>query len=198
VFWVWPEYVSLNTGEYTQCGAHPDGGPNYSVNSLDSLDTPLTVTAALGAAAEAAFKTAFQKGEREFRVGLSDQCEASPFDLSSWHIERKNGQWKALGWSTSRRACGFGFDFEANLDLSPITGRRDPYVSPSGSWVLAETPSKLMILPSAKSSKPTVTLPLAEHEQVIMIEWATGRNVARWDDEARRVRAAGRVEPVVR
>jgi hypothetical protein len=35
-------------------------------------------------------------------------------------------------------------------------------------------------------------------EQVIMVEWATGRNVARSNDEVRRVRAAGPVQPLVR
>jgi hypothetical protein len=198
VYWVWPEYVSLNTSERVECGVHPDVGLNHSVRSLDSLDQPVTVRAALGATAEATFKNAYQKAEREFRAGLPDQCEITPFESSLWHIERRFGQWKAVGLSPSHRLCGYGFDFEADLDFSPVTGRKDdPHLSPSGSWVLVETP-RLMILPSAKSDKPVVTVPLANPEDVIMIEWATGRNVARWDAEARRVRAAGPAQPLVK
>jgi hypothetical protein len=43
---------------------------------------------------------------------------------------------------------------------------------------------------------PRLTLPVTR-DAIVMVEWATGRNVARWDAEVRRVRAIGPVDPIV-
>jgi hypothetical protein len=210
---VWPEYVSLDMSERTECGVHPDWVPAYTVRSLGALEKGLTVPDALGATAEAPFRNAHEIGLRAFRSS-ANQCEPDPFQLDSWYIERKDGRWRTVGWNTAHRLCGSGFDFEAALDLSKITGRQDDasrwtqlksrrpdivdaHFSPSGPWVLLATPTQLMILPNAESNKPVVSVPLSRFENLIMVEWATGRNVARWEDEVHRVRAAGRVQPIV-
>jgi hypothetical protein len=214
IYWVWPDLVSLDLGERTECGVHPDWEPRFTVRSLDSLDKPLTVMEVLGATAEASFRSAQQTGEREFRAAWKGECEAEPFQSDLWYVERKDGDWKAIGWNKAHRLCGNGFDFEPRVDLSSMTGRTgdaskwrqmktrmlkivDAHFSPAGSWVLVATDNQLMIFPNAQSNKPVVTLPLAKFEKPIMVEWATGRNVSRWTDEVRRLRSQGRVEPVV-
>ena len=73
----------------------------------------------------------------------------------------------------------------------------DAHFSPAGPWVLVASRNQLMILPNAESGKPIVSVPLSRSENLIMVEWATGRNVARWDDEVRRIRAAGRTQAIV-
>ncbi len=215
VYWVWPEYVSLDMSERSGCGVHPDWSPGYTVRRLDSLDKPLTVPDILGASAEVPFRSALQSAEREFRAAAANPCEPDPFESDSWYIERKDGRWRTMGWNKASRACAYGFDFEASLDLSKITARPDDtprwkqiktrmpqiidaHFSPAGPWLLVATDNQLMILPDAASSKPSVTVRLSKFEKIIMVEWATGRNVSRWDDEVRRVRGAGRPEPVVR
>jgi hypothetical protein len=214
VFWVWPEFASLDLGEQTECGVHPDWEPGYTVRSLDSLDRPLTVAEALGATAEASFRRAQQTGEREFRAESKGECEAERFQSDLWYVERKDGEWKAVGWNKAHRLCGYGFDFAPRVDLSRMTGPTsdasrwkqmktrmpnilDAHFSSAGSWVLVATSNQLMIFPNAQSVKPAVTLPLGKSETLVMVEWATGRNVSRWTDEVRRIRSKGRVDPVI-
>jgi hypothetical protein len=121
-----------------------------------------------------------------------------------------------MGWTTAHRLCGGGFDFEADLDLSSITGGRktdesrleqfkgrlpdviDAHFSPAGPWLLAVTGKQLRIHAGVESGKSVRTLPLKKYEKVVMVEWATGSNVARWTAEVRRLRAAGPVRPLVR
>ena len=215
VYWVWPEYVSLDMSERSECGVHPDGTPAYTVRSLDLLDQPRTITDVLGASAEAPFRNAWQVAERQFRAASANQCEPDPFESDSWYIERKDGRWRTMGWNKAHRLCGYGFDFEADLDLSKVAGRTDDpsrwkqiktripqivdaHFSPAGPWVLVATDGQLMILPGPESNKPIVTMPLSKSEKMVMVEWATGRNVSGWTDEVRRIRAAARPDPVVR
>jgi hypothetical protein len=40
-------------------------------------------------------------------------------------------------------------------------------------------------------------LPLTRRDEIVMVEWATGRNVARWDAEVRRVHAMPPMAPIV-
>ena len=49
----------------------------------------------------------------------------------------------------------------------------DAHFSPGGAWSLVRTDKQLMIL-RGESDKPAVALPLAQSENLIMVEWATG------------------------
>jgi hypothetical protein len=202
--WVWPDYVSLDASErVTDCGVHPDFFAGFAVRSLDSLDTDKSVTDILGAAAAAPMKAAFDRALREQESSLGGHCDLDQTNKALWSIERKDGRWKAIGWQETPRSCGYGFDFEPDLDLSPITGRNDDagrwqqlqkripkltdaHFSPGGAWSLVATGRQLMILRNG-SDKPAVTLPLSDNETLVMVEWATGRNVARWTAEVRRL-----------
>jgi hypothetical protein len=198
VYWVWPDFVPMDASDRSECGVHPDADLHYMVRSLDSLQTAKTPVDILGPAAEAPFRAAFDKAMLE---AGGEKC-LDDIRPRGWRIERKNGDWKAIGWESTQRSCGYGFDFEPALDLTPITGRKydarweklrsripkitDAHFSPAGAWILVATPKQLMIL-RGESDKPVVTLPLSEFENLIMVEWSTGRNVARWTEEIRRL-----------
>lgn len=47
------------------------------------------------------------------------------------------------------------------------------------------------------AAQPALTLPIPRKDDIVMMEWATGRNVARWNAEARRVRGMPPVNPIV-
>jgi hypothetical protein len=213
LYWVWPDYVSLDASERSECGVHPDFDAGYAIRSLDSLETAKSITDILGAAADAPVKAAFGRALREQESLAGAHCDLDQTRPPLWRIERKNGQWTAKGWQDTPRSCGYGIDFEVNLDLSPITGRKDDaarrqqlqkripnltdaHFSPGGAWSLVAAGKQLMILHS-DSDKPAVTLRLSNHETLIMVEWATGRNVARWTAEVRRLQNVKPQEPVM-
>jgi hypothetical protein len=211
VYWVWPEYVSMDASDRTDCGVHPDFYAGYTVRSLDALDTAKTAVDILGPSAEASLKAAFGKELLEYKASGA-QCILDESRPQIWRIERKDAQWKALGWQETNRVCGYGFDFEPDLDLAPITGRKydarwetfrspvagitDAHFSPAGSWTLAATQGKLIIL-HGQSDKPVITLPMSTFEKLIMVEWATGRNVSRWTSEIRRLQNVKPQPPVI-
>jgi len=213
LYWVWPDYVSMDASERSECGVHPDAYAGYGVRSLDSLDTDKSVTDIFGPTASIPVKAAFDAALREDQSGPGNHCDLDQFRPPSWRIERKKGQWKAIGWQDTHRLCGYGFDYEINMDLSLITGRKDDagrreqlqsriptlvdaHVSPGGTWSLVATDKQIMILRS-DSDKPFFTLPLSNFETLIMVEWATGRNVARWTTEVRRLQSVKPQQPIV-
>jgi len=208
--WIWPEYVSLNRGTDSGCGAHPDGSLGYTVERIDRLGGELTIGEVLGRAVERRFERALTAA-----VKASDECwEQARFQPASWRIFRVPGGWKPEGWSDTHRLCGYGVDFTVNVDLSRITGRKpdqarwlalkhrmpqltDAHFSPDGRWIVATTDSELLFLDSAAPDRAAARIPLSVSDSVVMVEWATGANIARWNTVVQRTRAEGAVTPVV-
>ena len=215
LFWVWPEYVSLNRGRETGCGVHPDASFEYSVSTIDALHTRLTIGDVLGAPIERRFERAFRTAAREAQA-VTDCGEPAAFQPDSWHVERQPGGWKAEGWSDTHRLCGYGVDFTSGVDLSKMTGRKDDrarwqrlsakmpalsdaHFSPDGRWVLATMENELLLFASATPDTPLSRLPLSKYDDsVVMVEWAVGPHAARWDAEVRRLSRLPRMQPLVR
>lgn len=57
ILWVWPEYLSLNVGRSSDCGAHPDGELKYTIRRVGTTQ-PLTISDVFGAAAQDLFRKA--------------------------------------------------------------------------------------------------------------------------------------------
>lgn len=208
--WIWPEYVSLNRGTESGCGAHPDGSVGYTVERIDRLGSELTIGEVLGHAIERRFERALTAAAKQ-----SAECSEPPqFQPASWRIFRVPGGWKPEGWSDTHRLCGYGVDFTVDVDLSRITGRKtdqarwralkhripeltDAQFSPDGRWIVATTDTELLFLDAVAPNHPAARIPLSVSDSVVMIEWATGANVARWSAVVQRARAEGAVTPVV-
>ena len=201
VYWVWPDFASLEMGSRAGCGVHPDWEPGYTVRSLSDLSKPLAVADVLAKPAEDSFKRAFQRTEKQ-----EPECaERATFEPDSWYVERHEGGWKAIGWSTTHRLCGYGFDYTVDVDLAQMAGTRDDrsrwqllrkqlpqltdvHVSPGDRWTLVVTETELMIVEGSAVNRPLLKMARSSDEDVVIVEWATGRNVARWDAEVARVR----------
>jgi hypothetical protein len=210
--WVFPDFVSVEQGPRASCGVHPDWTPTYVVRPIGDFTARLSIEAVLGPRAIATFRSAFDEAKRREianQPGKNGQpsCAAeAQFRPDSWYLEREHGRWHAQGWSDTHRLCGYGFDFEAAVDLSPITGRTeapapwdqlaarwpdatDVYSTPGGSWFLVETDRDLRVLAaSASGTSPLATISKADGERLVMVEWATGANVAKWAADVSRVR----------
>jgi hypothetical protein len=202
VFWVWPEYVSLDVGAEVSCGVHPDWYPQRSVRRLDELQRDLTVGEVLGPAAEAAFAASFTKARADPEACHQD----AQFQPESWWVERVPGGWNVRGWTDTHRLCGYGTDFDIPSDIATLTGHKpgvdrvvagrtkvggeelypDAHPSPTGQWTLHVNRDEVSLTADGN------TVPLAKAakragEHVVMVEWSSGDHVARWDEEVRRL-----------
>ena len=213
VFWISPEYASLDMGQQGGCGAHPDASFDFTVRSLSDLSRPLSVGQALGQSAGDALRRSYQQARREEEMVHEPECfESADFKADSWHIEREEGTWKAVGWTTTDRLCGVGFDYVIDANLFAVTGRRDDrsrwqqlksqlpqskdaHVSPDGKWTFVVTETELIILGGASGTQPSLRVTKASNENVVMVEWATGGNVARWSSEVMRLRNTDEPQP---
>jgi hypothetical protein len=212
IFWVAPDYVSIDFGTRGSCGAHGGWTPAYGVRRLDDVRASLSIGAVLGPEAENALRRAFERARAEYEKDMK-ACDGAKFDPATWWITREGGRWKTTGWSVNERMCNYGFDFSADIDVSRMTGRADDrtrwqtlhaqlsdindvHVSPGGRWAIARTEQQLLVL-DGDGARPALMLPLTRRDEIVMVEWATGRNVARWDAEVRRVHAMPPMAPIV-
>jgi hypothetical protein len=218
---VWPNYISLtNTAEYG-CGAHPDADVVLAVRSLDDVaGRGKTFEEIVGSRDREAFQRAFDRSkEQHLKEWASSPCEVQERDDQNWIITRFGGRWHATGRGNSHRLCGYGFDFEIDVDLprgvvgshggerffAERNGRlpgldpdlNDVHESPDRSLFLAITEfsgsslgHEVLLFESEATTAPTQPLlhvPLGLTESVVMVEWASGRNVERWSETLRRL-----------
>jgi hypothetical protein len=215
IFWVWPEFASLSPGGEFSCGAHPDSRFSPTIRGLDRLDLPMNIREALGESAEKLFREAFETAYAEYRKAWKTApcADDAVFQGQSWYIEREAERWKAVGWSDTHRLCGYGFDYAVDTDLSPVTGRHadeslrpapshqlvpdaDVHRAPNGGWALVATEKELLVF-NGTTTSPILRVPKMPDESLVMVEWATGRHVARWNDEVVRLRRTKEPAPRV-
>jgi hypothetical protein len=213
IMWVWPEYISVMDGGESSCGAHSGGSWVRSVKGLSDLQPVSVRTALGPSAEtlfRQAFEKA-RTEDRDFRAQSpigdkrewADTCgdQAVTFDPRSWLIEREDGRWRLQGWTETHRLCGVGFDYAVDTDVSRIAGRRgddasrwralmtrwpeldDVHTSPDRRWTVIAAGEAVMIFAGASLDREILRVPKARFEQLVMVEWATGSNVRRWNDE---------------
>jgi len=211
VYWVWPEYASLEMGTRVECGVHPDWTPGYTIRSLNDLAKPLTVGSVLGGVAENTFRKTFEGVDKH-----DEDCgDKAAFQPDSWYMERDDGGWKVIGWSDTHRLCGYGVDYSVDVDPFAVTGHRDDearwrslkrrlpqlvdaHFSPGGQWTLAATTTELIVFEGTATDRPAIRMAKPSDEHVIMVEWATGNSVARWDAEVLHLRNTEEPAPRLR
>jgi hypothetical protein len=105
LFWVWPNFVSMQDFfEPPGCGSSMLSSLDFSVQRLEELDRPVTLTAALGRGAEERMKSAFDKAKLEEAAGQGPDCvKETTFDTTSWHITRAAGAWRVEGWANTQQ-----------------------------------------------------------------------------------------------
>jgi hypothetical protein len=203
IYWVWPDFISMNRGAESGCGAHPDGTFRPEVHRLDDLETVLTVGAVLGAPAEARLRRAYERAKLEYRSRHRDDSCKDPdvFSPTAWHVERREGRWLLEGWADTHQLCEIGIGYSAEVDISRVTGSmapqrplstsmsrmKDTVASADGRWILFTGEDEIALSPREAPDKPIAKAPLSIADSVVMIEWAHGRNVARWRDQVRKL-----------
>lgn len=205
LFWVWPDFISMqNYFESPGCGASMWSSLDFAMRRIENMDRAATVSEAIGPGAEERLRSAFDEAKLEDAQSHGPECvKETTFDPASWRIVRAGGGWHVEGWANTHRLCGVGFEYTANLDLSRVTGRTtlpqaswkdvagatDALASPDGQWVLIVKKGQVVLAPRDAPRRPIASATLSEDENVVMAEWATGANVARW---RRQVRAGAR------
>jgi hypothetical protein len=204
IYWVWPDFISMNRGGESGCGVHPDGTFGPEVHRLDDLKTLLTVGAVFGAPAEARLRSAYDRAKLEYRSRHRDDgCEdPDVFSPTAWHVERQaGGRWLLEGWADTHRLCEVGITYSAVVDFSRVTGStapqrplstsvsrmKDTVASAHGRWILLIGEDEVALSPRGAPDQPIAKAPLSIADSVVMVEWAYGRNVARWRDQVRKL-----------
>ena len=201
---MWPDFISLNKGSESSCGAHPDGDYRPAVHRLNDLETPLSFGAVFGASAEARLRSAYKREKREYRSRHARECEEpDSFSPTAWHVERQDGRWLLEGWAGAHRMCEVGISYTADIDVSRVTGSRAParvlpkpisgvqdaIVSADERWLLRIRQNEVALSPRETPERPVARAPLTGGDSVVMAEWARGANVSGWRDQVRTLAA---------
>jgi hypothetical protein len=157
--------------------------------------------ASLGTGAGAAYQEA---ARRALNVGTAfdepqpqdSTCHAEPLEQTGWRIERDSAGWRgtvfqqqgselcilegAVTWPMPAAVLGYAdppVPWEQVRRLEP--GLRQGFVAPGGALVVLVTPagSRLFGLSGSRAGQRLLDLPAGK---VVMVQWATGRSVARW------------------
>ena len=188
---VWPDHVSLGESSSHDCGAHPDGELSTSVLGLTSLNR-VTIGAALGPAGSEAFRRALEVGEQEAgrRMGVA-RWPTSRRRAGRSGAKRGAGSWWAgptptgsagtasTSPSTPRPPPGSWASAPRWIwrrSKQSVRGATDAFAAPDGQTILAVLPDALALLAGGAPAPraPVLRVPLREHEEVVMAEWATG------------------------
>lgn len=201
---LFPEYVSLQDGIETSCGAHPDGSVDYWLSRLDDPKHQALETAQMfGPSGLPAFQDEVQRGK-------DDRCDFDPtFDPTNWQLIHRQGQWAVNGWAVTHRLCGYGYDLFPHLaPPSEVVGRQpaplawskitatvadalDAVLSPDGRFllVLGKTGLHAFRRDGAQLKPLPLDVPAGDTsasspgaEAVVMAEWSEGRYVSRWSE----------------
>ena len=109
------------------------------------------------------------------------------FSPASWHLVRAHFHWKVEGWSDTHRLCGVCIDDTIEADVTPFTRAANPFASPDGRWVLTRVDGGLRLSSRDTPASPVAHRPLSDDDSIVMVEWAVGRNVARWREQVARL-----------
>jgi len=209
-----PSYISYTAQAVYSCGVHPDGEIELRVVPLDQLQGErVPVSKLLGPAAPGAIREGIHHAEK------GDCFEEPQVDERSWQIVRRQGHWAAEGCAETHRTCGYGVDFDIDLPLpgsvagydrlpsgwnalaTGIPGLFDAFSSPTQDLLIVTTKMELrvyrldhgrlgrMILRRTWTQLHLDSRNSRQALPVVMAQWATGRDVARWSRELRKIAA---------
>ncbi len=206
-----PGYVFYRWEHAWDCGVHPDGESELYALPIDGFGRKrMAITEAFGEDAWEAFQQGVRDGVKEDAKKRGSECAPEKTDDSNWTIERGQGRWVVRGWAATHRLCGYGFDFDIpRVSPKPLVGHDelavpweriqqlvpdayDAFSSPAGDLLVVFRWGELLVfrLPAPDFQQPGTRYKLRAPayrdfppEKAVLIEWAVGRHVARWNAE---------------
>jgi hypothetical protein len=204
--------TSEMSGQTEQC--EPRGGRfDYSSTIREWEGDSLGFGDVAGVAGDSAFaraaRLAVDSAPREECGNFTSDAESKAEQaraVTDWHITRGRGHWRA---GVSRNIFGSECFFDAAIELPlpasftghdhlqpaweeierKVPGAVDAMTSPAGDLVIVLTPDSLLAYSSNGNALGARVLAIPfRRERVVMIEWALGKSVARWDKEIARLR----------
>jgi hypothetical protein len=205
-----PEHMAVGetTGQTEEC--EPRGGRWYQsyYTSRFHGDSSLALAELAGPRADSLGRIALSRVARE--VAPEDLCTNilegyQPGGLidggGAWYPSRDRGRWAPVLFEQVGTAdCQLHATVEASLPraftshdgLRPpwtalakrIPALQDAFASPNGDLVIAKVRDSLLVYfaDGRELSRRIAAVPLSAGE-IVMIQWATGRHVARWNEE---------------
>ncbi len=222
VKFVSPEYLAVGetSGQTEEC--EPRGGRWYQTYyvSLFNGDSVLALPQFAGPHVDSLARVALKRAARE--LATDELCTTlvegfDPGELleigSQWYPTRFGGRWVPVIFNQIATGdCQLYPVVETTL-APALTGHdalrpawsvlrgaakdvQDAFTSPSGDLALLRTADSLFVHLSdgKKLGRRVGALPFTERE-IVMIQWATGRHVARWDQEIAAMMRRGLQEP---
>jgi hypothetical protein len=183
----------------TVSAAKPYGAPVPPSGALEQFDEAKLRQAAIG----------------HFQLsGATLAPEDDDIDPLSWTIQRGFGRWQARGAYITRGNISSRLDFDLPADFLPDLARNPPlrpgwdvilasvpdaldaFTSPTGGLVVVLTRDRVLayVPIDGRLGRPALRWATSNpnRSSAAMVEWATGRNVPRWDaivhDAAKRLR----------
>jgi hypothetical protein len=211
ITFVSPDFVAVSrvAGQSEEC--EPRGYRSYAsatVRRLDSLDTPIEYASVAGAWARPSVRRQAEPDPGCRDLDFSDL----PGELSDWLIERRAGRWRALTFFQPGLAdCMYTNEIQQPLPLAAtghdtlvmpwtsivaaVPQATDAFSSPAADMLVVVAQGELQVFEVRRRSlgRKLVTVPSG---QVVMIQWALGRNVARWTTALSQIAANPLREPV--
>jgi hypothetical protein len=205
-----PEHMAVGetTGQTEEC--EPRGGRWYQsyYTSRFHGDSSVALGALAGPWSDSLGRSALTLSARE--VSREELCgnvlaHFQPGDLidvgDAWYPSRDRGRWVPVLFEQVGTAdCQLHAPLDANLPdaftshdaLRPpwtvvarrVPGLRDAFASPNGDLVIAQARDSLFVYLADRRElgRRIAAIPFGERE-IVMIQWATGRHVARWNKE---------------
>jgi hypothetical protein len=211
ITFVSPDFVAVSRvkGQSEEC--EPRGYHSYAsatVRRLDSIDTPIGYASVAGAWAR---PSVLRQAEPDSGCHDLDFSDLSG-ELSDWLIERRAGRWQARTFFQPGLAdCMYTNEIQQLLPLAAtghdtlvmpwtsivaaVPQATDAFSSPAADMLVVVAPGELQIFEVRRRSlgQKLVTVPAG---QVVMIQWALGRNVARWTTALSQIAASPLRKPV--
>jgi hypothetical protein len=198
--------VGEKSGQTHEC--EPGGGrwyQSYYVSRFNG-DSSLALAQFAGAGADSLSRAALTRAAQDLaRGGVCTKAAESfdPRDLADvgWYPSRATGRWIPILFTQLRPPeCQLtatvdvglsnaliGYDSlrqPSNVMVRGVKGLLDAFSSPRGDLVIARVPDSLIVFVGAgdQLGGRLGAVPFVERE-IVMIQWATGRDVVRWNEE---------------
>lgn len=206
-----PGYVFYEWKYVWECGSHPDVERELYAVPIDGFGRKrMAISDAFGMDASEAFEQGVRDGVKADAKERGSECAPEKTDERNWTIERGQGRWVVRGWAETHRLCGYGIDFDIpRVSPKPLVGHDelavpweriqqlvpdayDAFSSPAGDLLVVFRRGELLVfrLPAVDFQQPVARYKLRAPayrdfppEKAVLIEWAVGRHVARWNAE---------------
>jgi len=193
ISWVWPRYVSITMGESSECGMYGVADWTSGIMSLPAQKW-VGLDAFFGKSAE---RLLARQMKREDLREPESEIERRSMLGSGWKIVREKRRWKAVLGAYPAVAFPPGlkllpeFSHEGNLDDQTrirleyqVPGADDIHYAPDLHAPVATTATNVIAYAVGPDGvREVARVSKKKSETLVMVEWAYGDLVERWDKE---------------